>query len=153
MTQSALEKGISEVEASHINGVVFDDLNLVSAAGLWSVLKLAEVAGLHQLLARRLRVASPNPAVSSACVVAGMLAGADSIEDLDLLRHGGAPPLRWHPGALDAGDLPALIHPRIAPAATGRRWPEHGPRGVKADKPELAQVSPDRSPVGGLISA
>ncbi len=32
---------------------------------------------------------SPNAAVKAASVVGGMLAGADSIDDLDLLRHGG----------------------------------------------------------------
>jgi len=68
---------------------LFDDPNLVSSAGLAPVLRLAEVAGLHRLLADRVTVSAPNAAVKSACVVAGMLAGADSIEDLDLLRHGG----------------------------------------------------------------
>lgn len=34
-------------------------------------------------------VPCPNAAAKAACVVGGMLAGADSIDDLDLLRHGG----------------------------------------------------------------
>ena len=50
---------------------------------------LAESAGLHDLLAERVSVTSPNAAVKAASVVGGMLAGADSIDDLDLLRHGG----------------------------------------------------------------
>ena len=33
-------------------------------------------------------MASPNAAVKAAAVVAGMLAGADCIDDLDVLRHG-----------------------------------------------------------------
>jgi len=33
-------------------------------------------------------VDSPNPVAKACCVVAGMLAGADSIDDLDMLRHG-----------------------------------------------------------------
>ncbi|CCH78558.1 hypothetical protein BN12_300006 [Nostocoides japonicum T1-X7] len=36
-----------------------------------------------------LGVSSPNAAVKTASVVGGMHAGADSIDDLDLLRHGG----------------------------------------------------------------
>jgi hypothetical protein len=36
-----------------------------------------------------LSVPSPNAASKTAAVVGGMLAGADSIDDLDLLRHGG----------------------------------------------------------------
>ena len=52
------------------------------------VLRLAETAGLHDQLAG-LSVASPNAAAKTVAVVGGMLAGADSIDDLDLLRHGG----------------------------------------------------------------
>lgn len=69
--------------------MVFDDPNLVSAAGLVPVMRLGEAAGLHELLDEHLSVASPNPVVKSASVIAGMLAGADSIDDLDVLRHGG----------------------------------------------------------------
>ena len=36
-----------------------------------------------------LSVPSPNAGAKTAAVVGGMLAGADSIDDLDLLRHGG----------------------------------------------------------------
>ncbi len=68
---------------------VFDDPNLVSAAGLVPVLELAGRAGLEDLLAEHLSVASPNPVAKARSVLAGMLAGADSIEDLDLLRSGG----------------------------------------------------------------
>jgi hypothetical protein len=67
---------------------VFDDPNLVSASGLVPVLRLAESAGLPGLL-EGLTVASPNAAAKTLSVVGGMLAGADSIDDLDLLRHGG----------------------------------------------------------------
>ncbi|WP_460836096.1 IS1380 family transposase [Nocardioides hungaricus] len=51
-------------------------------------LRLAESAGFHDLL-DGLSVASPNASAKTASVVSGMLAGADSIDDLDLLRHGG----------------------------------------------------------------
>jgi hypothetical protein len=61
---------------------------LVSTAGLVPALRLAETAGLHDLLAEHVSVGCPNPVAKSACVVGGMLAGADSIDDLDVLRHG-----------------------------------------------------------------
>jgi len=77
------------VKASHTIRPVFDDPNLVSAAGLVPVLRLAESAGLHDLLGEQLTVDSPNSTAKTACVIGGMLAGADSIDDLDLLRHGG----------------------------------------------------------------
>jgi len=68
---------------------VFDDPNLVSAAGLVPVLALAESAGLHDLLDEWLTVPSPRAGVKASSVIGGMLAGADCIEGLDLLRHGG----------------------------------------------------------------
>ena len=76
------------MKASHTIRPVFDDPNLVSAAGLVPVLRLAESVGFYDLL-EGLSVPSPNPAAKTAAVVGGMLAGADSIDDLDLLRHGG----------------------------------------------------------------
>ncbi len=76
------------MKASHKIRPAFDDPNLVSTAGLVPALLLAETAGLHELLDQRLSVESPNPVAKAACVIGGMLAGADSIDDLDLLRHG-----------------------------------------------------------------
>lgn len=73
---------------SHAVRAVFDDPSLVPAAGLVPLLRLADAAGLDGLL-RRLSVPSPNAPSKIRCVVAGMLAGADSIDDLDLLRAGG----------------------------------------------------------------
>ena len=90
--KSSLTKGISRVQASHRVAAVFDDPSLVSAAGLVPVLRLAESAGLHDLVAEHVdavSLGSPNPVVKTASVIAGMLAGADCIDDLDLLRHGG----------------------------------------------------------------
>lgn len=81
------------MRASHKVTPVFDDPNLVSAAGLVPTLRLAESAGLHDLLREQLTVDSPNPVAKSGCVVAGMLTGADSIDDLDVLRHGAMPKL------------------------------------------------------------
>lgn len=81
------------MKASHTIRPVFDEPNLVSDAGLVPVLRLAEAAGLHDLLEQQLSVASANATAKATSVVGGMLAGADSIDDLDLLRHGGMPRL------------------------------------------------------------
>ncbi|HEX3932462.1 MAG TPA: IS1380 family transposase [Nocardioides sp.] len=81
------------MKASHTIRPVFDDPNLVSVAGLVPVVGLAESAGLHDLLQDQLSVASANATAKATSVVGGMLAGADSIDDLDLLRHGGMPRL------------------------------------------------------------
>ncbi len=67
---------------------MFDDPNLVSAAGLVAALRLAGAAGLYELC-RVVSVRSANAVGKVASVVGGMLAGADSIDDLGLLRHGG----------------------------------------------------------------
>ena len=71
---------------------VFDDPNLVSCAGLAPVLRVAERAGLQGLVAGRVRIDEPgggNAELKVSGLVAGMVAGADSIDDLGLLRHGG----------------------------------------------------------------
>jgi len=71
---------------------VFDDPNLVSAAGLVPVLALASAAGLTALAKEHLTVPTDkgaNAGLKVASLVAGMVAGADSIDDMGLLRHGG----------------------------------------------------------------
>ena len=83
------------MQLSHTPGAVsavFDDPNLVSSAGLVPVVALARAAGLPELVDEHLTVPSDKGAnagrkVSS--LVAGMVAGADSIDDMALLRHGG----------------------------------------------------------------
>jgi hypothetical protein len=79
---------------------IFDDENLVSLAGLAPVLGLAEWAGLSQLISERVRFeatkvksAGVNPAGKITSIVAGMAVGADSIDDLDVIRSGGMPRL------------------------------------------------------------
>ena len=67
---------------------MFDDPNLVSHAGLLPVLGLAERAGLSELLAEHWTVPSPNRVIKARTVIGGMLAGADSIDDLNVLRAG-----------------------------------------------------------------
>jgi hypothetical protein len=75
---------------------MFDDPNLVSCAGLVPVMRLAQQAGLHDAVTDWVRLPGDkgvNPAGKVATIVAGMLAGADSIDDLDIARHGGMPSL------------------------------------------------------------
>ena len=69
----------------------FDDPNLVSHAGLVPVMALAEDAGLADLVAEHVRpggACGVNAHLKVGCLVAGMAAGADSIDDMGLLRHG-----------------------------------------------------------------
>ena len=76
----------------------FDDVNLVSHAGLAPVLALAERAGLSELIGEKVRIwasatkvksAGVNPAGKLTSIIAGMAAGADCIDDLDVIRSGG----------------------------------------------------------------
>ena len=83
------------MRVSHKSGqvsAVFDDPNLVSCAGLAPVVALAERCGLAELVANRLTLPATgggNAFLKIPALVAGMVAGADSIDDMDLLRHGG----------------------------------------------------------------
>lgn len=72
--------------------VSFDEPNLVSSAGLLPVMTLARDAGLHELADEWLSVPTDkgaNAGLKVASLVAGMVAGADSIDDMAILRHGG----------------------------------------------------------------
>src|SRR4051794_22565811 len=88
-------RGISEVKLSHTlraTSAAFDDPNLVSTGGLVPVLALAESAGLRDLADQHLSVPTDkgaNAGLKVASLVGGMVAGADSIDDMALLRHGG----------------------------------------------------------------
>ncbi len=75
---------------------VFDDENLVSCAGLAPVMALAEQSGLSGLLEEKVQLesvrvqsAGVNPAGKVTSIIAGMAAGADSIDALQLIRSGG----------------------------------------------------------------
>jgi hypothetical protein len=116
--------------------VRFDDPNLVSCAGLVPVMALPDRCGLGVVITGRLTVSgkgSANPAVKILALIAGMIAGADSISDMDLLRHGGwagcstrsGPRRRWarscgcSPSATSANSTPSpalagLVHGRSA---------------------------------------
>jgi hypothetical protein len=74
----------------------FDDPNLIAFSGLAPVLAMAARAGYPRLVESLVRVpgeAGANPAVKAMSLLAGMVAGADTIEGMDLLRHGGMPRL------------------------------------------------------------
>lgn len=80
------------MQASHVSSAIsasFDEANLVAYAGVEPVMALAEECGLSDLVADKLSVPSPNAYLKVPALVAGMVAGADSIDDMDLLRHGG----------------------------------------------------------------
>ena len=82
------------MQLSHTRPVAsacFDDPNLVSCAGLVPMAALAEKCGLSRLADEHITVptdkgANPDRKVFS--LVAGMVAGADSIDDMAVLRHG-----------------------------------------------------------------
>ena len=70
----------------------FDDPNLVSVGGLAPVVALAQDCRLGGLVGEKLTLKARggvNAAIKVPALVAGMVAGADSIDDMDLLRHGG----------------------------------------------------------------
>jgi Transposase DDE domain group 1 len=75
--------------------VAFDEANLVADAGLVPVVALAERVGLPELITEHVRIvdaenaAGANPAAKVMSLLAGMVAGADSIEDVDRLRRAG----------------------------------------------------------------
>lgn len=87
------------MRSSHTAGAVsvrFDDESLVSCAGIVPVMRLAERIGLGELIAERVDLGIPVGANSDAkalSVVAGMVIGADSIDDLDVIRQGAMPRL------------------------------------------------------------
>jgi Transposase DDE domain group 1 len=74
---------------------VFDDRSLVADAGLVPVVALAEQVGLSDLVSEHVAIvgadnsAGANSAAKVVSLVAGMVAGADSIADVDRLRHAG----------------------------------------------------------------
>jgi hypothetical protein len=89
--------------------VAFDDPNLIADTGLVPVIALAQQIGLPELVTEHVAItgaangAGANPVAKVMSMVAGMVAGADSIEDMDRLRHTGnvvfdqiLPPRRWH---------------------------------------------------------
>jgi hypothetical protein len=87
------------VKVSHkfVDGsAVFDEDHLVSCAGLVPVMTLAEHTHLPDLRTEKISITTTkfasgaaDPAPKLLTLIAGMCAGADSIDDIDLLRSGG----------------------------------------------------------------
>jgi hypothetical protein len=95
-----LERGTfsASLPQVHRRSARFDEDNLVSDAGLVPLLGLAEQTKLPEIIAEkvsimtsRIKSGAANPAPKLLGVIAGMCAGADSIDDLDVLRAGGMP--------------------------------------------------------------
>ena len=79
------------MRVSHGFNAVFDDPNLVSCSGLAPVLQMADRAGLQELVAEHVRIrktGGAKPELKVPALVAGMIAGGDSIDDMAVLRHG-----------------------------------------------------------------
>ncbi len=82
--------------AFRVDSAMFDEDNLVSHAGLVPLLELAAQTGLSRLMDEHVRFAdervrsgAANATAKLTAIIAGMAAGADSIDDLDVIRSGG----------------------------------------------------------------
>jgi hypothetical protein len=72
-------------------GAAFDAPNLIASAGLVPLIALAEAAGLSGLVSAHVSVPTDkgaNADLKTMSLVAGMCSGADSIQDMSILRHG-----------------------------------------------------------------
>ena len=110
-------------QAAKNTHLVFGNENLISAAGVEPAMRLADAAGLAELTAAHMRLACPQAAdtpLKVGCLVTGMLMGADSIDDMNLLRDCGLHHV-FHrgPRPLHAGQLPARLRSRHGAAAAG----------------------------------
>jgi hypothetical protein len=123
--------------------VRFDDPNLVSCAGLAPVMALAARCGLTALV-EGLTVAgkvTANAAAKITTLVAGMVAGADSISDMDLLRHGGMGRVFDRgAGSVHSGHVPAPVHLRSRPPTRRRGRRAVGPSRRRQSKTGVQPV-------------
>jgi hypothetical protein len=102
---------------------VFDEDNLVSCAGL----ELAEQTGLSPLLAEhvrftgeRVKSGAANSTAKLMSILAGMAAGADSIDDLDVVRSGGMKRLFGGVYACSTLGLCCTSSPTVTPSSCQR---------------------------------
>ncbi|MEV6868694.1 IS1380 family transposase [Streptosporangium subroseum] len=78
--------------ASAKTHAIFDEERVIAYAGLEPVMRLAERCGLTALTSEYVTIADRlgvNTPLKLASIVAGMACGADSIDELDVLRHDG----------------------------------------------------------------
>jgi hypothetical protein len=85
----------SHVRLFHAPGnthAIFDDEHVIAYGGLLPAMRLAERCGLADLVGESVAIGDRDGVIAPVKVpgiVAGMLAGVDSIDDLEVLRHGG----------------------------------------------------------------
>ena len=127
--------------------VRFDEQRLVSDAGLLVTATLADRLGIEQLVNESVWLgykvpgaALPGRKVMS--LVHGMLAGADSIDDMNVLRAGGTGLVLGSQGdgAIDARDVLAGVHVRACPPARPR--PGHLARARVGDGRRARRAGP-----------
>ena len=102
--------------------VTFDDTHAVAHAGLALVGTLSERLGVEAVVDERVDLSGclghHRPGRKVATLVHAMVAGADCIDDADLLRSGATGAVLAHgDGTLHGWDLPALAHLRPRPPA------------------------------------
>jgi hypothetical protein len=104
--------------------------------GLVPLLELAEQAGLSQLLdepvrftSERVKSGAANPTPKLTSIIAGMAAGADSIDDLDVVRAGGMKQLFGGVYACATLGISCGVHPWPHPATVGGAAPASGGAG------------------------
>src|SRR4026208_2364138 len=116
------------MQLSHIRPVAaakFDDPNLVSCAGLVPTVALAQQCDLGALADERLTVPTDKGANAGrkiTSLVAGMVAGADSIDDMALLRHGAMGTIFDHPYAPSPLVWDMRLSPLRSLVGLGRSW-------------------------------
>jgi hypothetical protein len=88
------KEGISQVKSSHspkIASITFDDPNLTGHLGLGPVMELAHATRLPELIDQCISIPTDkgaNPGIKTLTLIAGMATGADTINDIDVLRTG-----------------------------------------------------------------
>ena len=88
------------------------------------MLALAERAGLESLVRRHVRITARTgvyPEVKVGCLVAGIASGADSIDDMGLLRHGAMPELFGGPAPSQRSGRSCARSPGVMSASWRRR--------------------------------
>jgi len=96
-------EGTFQMQVSRRFGSVkvdFDDERLVANAGLFAPATLAERLGFKELLDESIDLGDvaghANPGAKAMTIMHAMLAGADSIDDCDVLRSGATSPVLGH---------------------------------------------------------
>lgn len=121
----------------------FDEPNLIGSAGLVPAAALMDRIGLDGLVRAHVRIEGvANAEVKVGSLLLGMLAGADSIDDMDVLRHGAMERMLSGVRAPSTlGTFFAFIHfwscPPTRSCRVPRLLPDHHDRTGGASRPEL----------------